>query len=710
MSIVESLRHPVIVATPNVADNRLKPTRQRPCHPLQRLLGTLARALNQLQKGFPSRLFICTIEPHPQVLYPVNDFAQLGKAPSPLITGNPLVHIELIGGFQPALAQLLERFGLLCIEPFLHRAHDLVKRTHSLLHHMEAVNHLSLLAKEGFDGRRVRLGHIQHDDFNLIAFGLRTTLKPGDDLLGTSSLEGRNGLASVHVDNQCVLTMPLAPGILINAKGSAKRAWAATPAPLKSPAKHGALRETRATGEYFARASSQVFLSHLAVEPFGPLHMLAEGLTRFPRTMPAIGIGALKASYMQPQHDGELQDRQITDTPRSALFDLGATRLATGTHDGGVSAFEMQRKLLWTENLTDNAKCWETEQRFDTMEIHEHGFLLLALCSSRILRGIRCLSITGSQPLPIGLRRWPQTWRRAKKKSPNRSLRASQDIVIVASQCPACKSTDLIHGVKKPVRTPKPRVKRAFDLVLTPSGIQRKIIACRTSVHQCLTCGAEFVPDQHERLDRHYHGLKSWAMFQHVAYRISLEAIPKMAEEFFGIRIFQPEMLMIKSFMAEYYKMTYRRLLKNILSGHLLHVDETEVKLQQGKGYVWVFTNLEEVVYIFRPNREGDFLRELLKDFHGVLVSDFYAAYDALPCPQQKCLIHLMRDLNQELLDNPYDDELKAITHPFGRMLRAVIETIDQHGLQQQYLVTHHKETTHFFQLLTAQSFRSESA
>src|SRR5438445_8755781 len=73
----------------------------------------------------------------------------------------------------------------------------------------------------------------------------------------------------------------------------------------------------------------------------------------------------------------------------------------------------MQRKLLWTENLTDNAKFWETEQRFDTMEIHEHGFLLLALCSSRILRGIRCLSITGSQPLPIGLRRWPQTWRRA---------------------------------------------------------------------------------------------------------------------------------------------------------------------------------------------------------------------------------------------------------------------------------------------------------
>jgi len=300
--------------------------------------------------------------------------------------------------------------------------------------------------------------------------------------------------------------------------------------------------------------------------------------------------------------------------------------------------------------------------------------------------------------------------RAGKKKSPNRSLRASQDIVIVASRCPACKSTDLIHGVKKPVRTQEPRVKRAFDLVLTPSGIQRKIIACRTSVHQCLTCGAEFVPDQHQRLDRHYHGLKSWAMFQHVAYRISLEAIPKMAEEFFGIRILQNEMHLLKALMAAYYKTTYQKLLKNMLAGTLLHVDETEVKLQRGKGYVWVFTNLEEVVYMFRPTREGDFLRELLKDFHGVLVSDFYAAYDALGCPQQKCLIHLMRDINQELLDNPYDDELKAITHPFGRMLRAVIETIDQHGLQQHYLVTHHKETTHFFRSLTAQSFHSEAA
>ena len=66
-----------------------------------------------------------------------------------------------------------------------------------------------------------------------------------------------------------------------------------------------------------------------------------------------------------------------------------------------------------------------------------------------------------------------------------------------------------------------------------------------------------------------------------------------------------------------------------------------------------VFTNLEEVVFMYRPLREGGFLHDLLKDFHGVLISDFYAPYDALTCAQQKCLIHLIRDFNHDIQRNP---------------------------------------------------------
>jgi hypothetical protein len=93
-----------------------------------------------------------------------------------------------------------------------------------------------------------------------------------------------------------------------------------------------------------------------------------------------------------------------------------------------------------------------------------------------------------------------------------------------------------------------------------------------------------------------------------------------------------------------------------------------------------------------------------------VLVTDFYAAYDSLECPQQKCLIHLMRDMNQDLLNNPFDEELQSITAPFGVLLRQIVETIDRHGLKSRYLVRHEKDVARFFDPLATQTYRSEDA
>jgi hypothetical protein len=170
-----------------------------------------------------------------------------------------------------------------------------------------------------------------------------------------------------------------------------------------------------------------------------------------------------------------------------------------------------------------------------------------------------------------------------------------------------------------------------------------------------------------------------------------------MIEDFFGIRVSPSEVHMLKILMARYYETTYNLLLENIIAGKLVHVDETPVKLQKGKGYVWVFTNLEEVYYFYRPSREGSFLHELLSDFNGVLVSDFYSAYDSLECPQQKCLVHLIRDMNQELLNNPFDNELKKITQPFGILLREIVTTIDEYGLKKKYLTRHSQKVERFF-------------
>ena len=69
-----------------------------------------------------------------------------------------------------------------------------------------------------------------------------------------------------------------------------------------------------------------------------------------------------------------------------------------------------------------------------------------------------------------------------------------------------------------------------------------------------------------------------------------------------------------------------------------------------------------------------------------------------------------MRDINQELLNNPYDDELQSITHPFGVLLRSVIETVDEHGLKRRHLQKHKRTVEGFFRGLSERSCRSEAA
>ena len=164
--------------------------------------------------------------------------------------------------------------------------------------------------------------------------------------------------------------------------------------------------------------------------------------------------------------------------------------------------------------------------------------------------------------------------------------------------------------------------------------------------------------------------------------------------------------------MAKRYRKTCDRILGRIVGGQLAHADETEVNLGGGggKGYVWVLTNLEDVLYLYKSSREAKFLQDLLKGFKGVLVSDFYPGYDSLPCQQQKCLIHLIRDFNSDLTGNPFDEEFKSLSGDFGTLLRSIVGTIDNHGLKKRHLQRHKAEVSQFFRNLEARVYRSEMA
>jgi len=106
---------------------------------------------------------------------------------------------------------------------------------------------------------------------------------------------------------------------------------------------------------------------------------------------------------------------------------------------------------------------------------------------------------------------------------------------------------------------------------------------------------------------------------------------------------------------------------------------------------------MEEVAYFFTPTREGNTIQELLKTFSGVLVSYFYAAYDAIDCPQQKCLIHFIRDLNSAILEHPFDEGLKQLATNFTGVVKPIIETVDRRGLKKRFLSKFRNSVDRFY-------------
>ena len=71
-------------------------------------------------------------------------------------------------------------------------------------------------------------------------------------------------------------------------------------------------------------------------------------------------------------------------------------------------------------------------------------------------------------------------------------------------------------------------------------------------------------------------------------------------------------------------------------------------------------------MYVYSPTRDGDTPGRRWPGSRACWCRDFYAAYDSLDCPQQKCLIHLIRDFNDDLLNNPFDEELKQLAARSG--------------------------------------------
>jgi predicted RecB family nuclease len=225
--------------------------------------------------------------------------------------------------------------------------------------------------------------------------------------------------------------------------------------------------------------------------------------------------------------------------------------------------------------------------------------------------------------------------------------------------CPVCGKRSLEPSTDVSQRT-------IIDIIPTKNGIKKSIVKYVGEHASCQECKNLHIPGTQEiwKGNQLYgHGFKAWVIYQRVALRLPYNSIVESLQAQFQEKINLSSIPNFMKSMAGYYAETAQGMMAHLLQRPCIHADETKIRIKGADWYIWVITDGSYVIFKLTETRESTWIDTLLAKYPGVLVSDFYAGYDSVPCLQQKCWVHLIRDMNDDMREAPFDAELAWIFH-----------------------------------------------
>lgn len=242
--------------------------------------------------------------------------------------------------------------------------------------------------------------------------------------------------------------------------------------------------------------------------------------------------------------------------------------------------------------------------------------------------------------------------------------------------------------------------KTIIDLHFTKSGCRKTITKYVGIKGYCQRCGKYYNPLGIDNLGRQLfgHAFQAWTIYQRIILRLPYRVITQVMEDLFAERTSEGTIINFMRNFAEYYTDTDKILVKRILESPFIHVDETRLNIQGIDQYVWVFTDGKHVIFRMTETREATIVHEFLSDYEGVLISDYYPGYDSVTCKQQKCLVHLIRDLNNDLWDAPFNSEFEEFVFEVKNLLIPIFEAVEKYGLKKRHLNKFKKSVEQFYQ------------
>ena len=155
---------------------------------------------------------------------------------------------------------------------------------------------------------------------------------------------------------------------------------------------------------------------------------------------------------------------------------------------------------------------------------------------------------------------------------------------------------------------------------------------------------------------------------------ISLGKSTALLNELYGLHLSRAGALGHLRWGSALFDPVVQKLLELLRKAAVVHADETGWRIDGKNVWAWCFSNPELAVFLIDHSRSRRVIEEALGDsLPGVLVTDFYAAYNGLDCRKQRCLPHLLRELHK-LRDELSPHCVRSYIQPVMDLLSDAIE------------------------------------
>ena len=213
-----------------------------------------------------------------------------------------------------------------------------------------------------------------------------------------------------------------------------------------------------------------------------------------------------------------------------------------------------------------------------------------------------------------------------------------RQVTLRLTHCPVCQNR------VKPCEHPRTRIVEDIPESINP-------VVTQYTIHRdwCPQCRKRVEPKVTEALPgaqvgNHILVLSAWL---HYGLGVTIDQILSVFNFHLHFKLTAGGLVQMWYRLQEILFVWYEQIKTQALSAKTLFADETGWRVKGKTWWLWCFTTTDLTYYVIDRSRGSPLLRRFFKrEFQGILVTDFWGAYNAIACmAKQKCIPHLLREL-----------------------------------------------------------------